>query len=101
MTIHHTYENQKVTVRLDGELGHHEAIGIMSRVGEILDVHLPREVVLDLSTLSFMDSSGIAVVLQSARRCRDIGASFLVQGTPKQAMRVLQAAGVPKLVTFR
>ncbi len=101
MILHHTFAQHCACIALEGELGHHEAIDAMSRIGEILEVHVPRELVLDLSGLSFMDSSGIAVVVQTAKRCRQMGSAFAVEGAPKHAMRILSAAGVPNLVTFR
>ena len=47
-----------------------------------------------------MDSSGIAVVVQSARQMRALGGDMAVSGVSKQAMRVFSAAGIPKLVRF-
>lgn len=98
MAVTHTFKGNGVKIALDGELGHHEAIEIMSRIGEIIDLHLPKNVVLDLSGLSFMDSSGIAVVVKISRMCSEIGAGFYVEGTPKQAMRIFNAAGIGKLI---
>ena len=101
MAITTTREGGQLRTTLAGELGHHEAIDIMARFAELVDRELPASVVLDLSGLSFMDSSGIAVIVQASRRCRDIGAAFAVEGTPRQAMRILKAAGIDRAVTFR
>jgi stage II sporulation protein AA (anti-sigma F factor antagonist) len=93
-------EGEGVTMRLTGELGHHEAIAVMAGVAEVLDAQLPRSLTLDMSGLSFMDSSGIAVVVQAARRCKNIGADFSVSAAPPTAMRILKAAGVDRIVQF-
>ena len=45
-----------------------------------------------------MDSSGIAVVVQTARRCADCGGSLAVVNTPPQAKKVLATAGIHRLV---
>ena len=55
---------------------------------------------LDFSGVSFMDSSGIALVVQSARQMGAIGGSLTVRGVSRQAMRVFDAAGIPKIVRF-
>jgi len=101
MAITYTRVGGQLCVALAGELGHHEAIDIMGEFAGLIDRELPASVTLDLSGLSFMDSSGIAVIVQASRRCRDIGAGFAVEGTPRQAMRILKAAGIDRAVTFR
>jgi len=101
MTVNHSLSDGLVRIELHGELGHHEAITAMQRINEIIEVHLPRRVQLDLAGLSFMDSSGIAVVMRTLRGCCDIGAALSLQGTPQQARRVLSAAGVDKVVDIK
>lgn len=96
-----TAEQGLLTISLSGELGHHEAISIMAGIGEALDSGLPKNVVLDMSAVSFMDSSGIAVVVQSGRKSRGIGAEFQVRGAPPQAMRIFKAAGIDRAITFK
>ncbi len=57
-------------------------------------------VALDLSGLTFMDSSGLAVAMNLHRALARTGRSLTVIGTPPQAMRVFRAAGLPRLMTF-
>lgn len=98
MTLSYTSAGGAVRASLSGELGHREAIEMMERLAELIDLRMPRRMVLDLSKVEFMDSSGIAVVLQSARRCADAGGKLTVEGVPAQAMRVLRAARVDRIV---
>lgn len=58
------------------------------------------KLVLDLSELTFMDSSGLAVVLHLYRTCARSGREFAVRGTPPQPMRVFEAAGLPQVMVF-
>ena len=68
--------------------------------GELDDAALPRKLTLDLAGLTFTDSSGIAVVLRTFRRMRQLQGSMAVVNAPEQARRVFQAAGLDKLVPF-
>ena len=52
-----------LTLRLLGELDHAAAQEVMPGIEDAVEEYLPRRCVLDLSGLSFMDSSGIAVIL--------------------------------------
>lgn len=71
---------------------------MMRELGDLVQELVPRQMILDCTPLDFMDSSGIAVVLQTARRCHSLGCALSVCGVGRQAMRVLTAAGVHKLV---
>lgn len=98
MLIDYRESDGILRVQLTGELGHHEAIRLMRDLSDLARQLVPRKMVLDCTPLDFMDSSGIAVVLQTAKECRNLGCALSVCGVGRQAMRVLSAAGVPKLV---
>ncbi|MDR1668368.1 MAG: anti-sigma factor antagonist [Oscillospiraceae bacterium] len=88
----------KLFVYLSGELDHHAAHQALKQMGDVLDEHMPLRCVLDLSGLSFMDSSGIAVVLGTYRRLKSYGGELSVAGVPNHAAKVLTMAGVDRLV---
>ena len=83
-----------------GEIDHHGAKGILYEIDGELERNLGRCVAVDLSGVSFMDSSGIAVLLRIYRRVKEIDGRVTVRGTPEQAMKVLKAAGLQKLMKF-
>lgn len=98
MTLRYQTQDGILRVWLEGELGHHEAICLMSRLSALVEDHLPTQMELDLSALEFMDSSGIAVVVQTARKCAAYGGRLSVSNTPSQAKKVLLTAGIHRLV---
>ena len=93
-------ENRCLTASLSGELDHHRAREVMEELDRQIDAALPRKLTLDLAGLTFTDSSGIAVVLRTFRRMRQLQGSMAVVHAPEQARRVFQAAGLDKLVPF-
>lgn len=98
MKILTSYSEGRLTVYLVGELDHHEAKVAVTGVCESIDTYLPKELVLDLSELSFMDSSGIAVVIAASRRVSFCGGSMLIVNPRQQPMKVLTAAGIDRIV---
>ena len=100
MTVSYSEDHGKLKVELFGELGHHEAIEAMENIAALYDCTKPEKLVLDMSGVSFMDSSGIAVVMQSKRICDKDSASFQVSNASKQALKVFWAAGITKYVSF-
>ena len=81
-----------------GELDHHAAKDVMRRADGLLDRYLPRDCVLELSGLRFMDSSGIAVILRLHRRMLDMGGRLSVTDPGAQPLRVLEVSGIERLV---
>lgn len=93
-------EGRALTAQVTGEIDHHAARMLMTELGRQVDAVMPRELLLDFGGVSFMDSSGIAVVLRSWKRMRELGGSMALQNVPPQAAKVLRAAGVDKLLPF-
>jgi stage II sporulation protein AA (anti-sigma F factor antagonist) len=98
MTLRAFFDDGILTIFLGGELDHHEAKKAVAFIEENIDAQLPREAVLDFRDLSFMDSSGIAVVLKTYRRMKEVGGKLRVQNVAKQPRRVLDASGVERIV---
>jgi stage II sporulation protein AA (anti-sigma F factor antagonist) len=72
----------------------------MEELDRQIDLTLPKHLTLDLSGVTFMDSSGIAVLLRALRRVRELTGSVNVIHVPEQAAKVLRAAGVDRLMKF-
>lgn len=92
---------REMTLQIRGELDHHGARDAMRQIEYSLDAALPTALTLELSGVSFMDSSGIAVVLRAHRRMTALGGTLTVTGVPAQAKKVFDAAGLPRLVTIK
>ena len=98
MELRTKMEERTLTIELCGELDHHEAKDLMDRMDALMEQNLPSKSILDLAQLSFMDSSGIAVILRAKRRMEALGGNLVVVNIPKQAARVLETAGLGRYV---
>ena len=98
MAVTCTEEGRHLTAAVTGELDHHRAKEILMELDRQIDMELPRRLTLDLGGVSFMDSSGIAVLLRAYRRMQDLDGALRVVHVPQQAARVLRAAGLDKLI---
>lgn len=101
MDVNAVSSERRLLLELKGELDHHGAREAMLRLERELDAALPLRLVLDFGGVSFMDSSGIAVVLRAQRRMAALGGSMVLRRVPPQAKKVLDASGVSRLVTVR
>ena len=101
MEIQAKCTDRNLLLELSGELDHHGAKGALRELELAIDAALPNRLVLDLGSVTFMDSSGIALILRAQQRMQLMDGSVLVCNVPAQAKRVLDAAGIGRLVTIR
>ncbi len=95
-----TEDKRRLTALVAGELDHHEAKTVMKELDRRIDLAQPRELTLDLSGLTFADSSGIAVLLRAHRRMGQVNGAMRVVNTPDQAGKVFRAAGLDRIIRF-
>ena len=101
MDITYERKDRKLWVSLAGELDHHAAKLTMGKLDQLIDTVMPLDLLLDFSGISFMDSSGIAIVMRAYRRMQSYGGTLAVTDAPPQAKRVLLAANVQRLIQVR
>lgn len=94
-------ENGRLTVALTGEIDHHCAKHYIRAIAAKIDSYTPEECILDFTEVSFMDSSGIAVVINALRGMTQIEGKLLITGIAPQPMRVFRASGIDKIVEIK
>ena len=101
MPVTVTTEGRGMTALLSGEIDHHGAREVMTALDREIDAALPNRLELDLSGVTFMDSSGIAVLLRAKRRLDELEGKLMVHSIPVQPRKVLDAAGVGRIIHFK
>ena len=94
-------DDGRLTVALTGEIDHHCAKGYIGAIAAKIETYTPEVCILDFSEVTFMDSSGIAVVINAMRDMKAIGGTLLVEQIGRQPMRVFRASGIDQLVEIR
>ncbi len=96
--MRHTLRGQTLTVYLSGELDHHSASQIRQELDALIRDSRARRLVLDLSSLTFMDSSGIGVILGRYNQMARRGGSLAVRRPSSQINRIFDLSGVYQIV---
>jgi len=94
-------ENGRLTVALTGEIDHHCARAYIQAITGKIEAYTPEICILDFHEVSFVDSSGIAVVINALRNMAQIEGKLILTGMKKQPLRVFQASGIDQLVDIR
>ena len=94
-------EEGRLTVALTGEIDHHRAKEYIRTIAGKIEAYAPNICSLDFQEVSFIDSSGIAVVINAMRNMMQIDGKLLLTGLTAQPMRVFRASGIDKLVEIK
>ena len=75
---------------LSGEIDHHAAQGLRREI----DARMPEFLTLDFSGVTFMDSSGVGLILGRGRYMSSLGGRLTVQNPPASVRRMLDLARI-------
>lgn len=92
-------EKDKLYVRVTGEIDHHAVTEARREVDEWIGKNRPQKLIMDLSHIDFMDSSGLGFVLGRLRKMNDIRGTLTVLNPARRVEEMLQMAGADKLVS--
>lgn len=81
-------------VSVSGELDHHHAGKLRDDIDEAMGAFHCRYLVMDLEKVTFMDSSGIGVVLGRYNKVLQKGGSLILTGCSEYVEKILYMAGV-------
>ena len=93
----YTRENE-LTAMVGGEIDHHGAGEIRNSIDSEMQRLMPHTLVLDLSGVNFMDSSGLGLILGRYNSSAKLGITFKVKNPSPSADRIIGAAGVERIV---
>ncbi len=94
-------EDGRLTVALTGEIDHHCAKSYIQAIAGKIEAYTPDVCVLDFSEVAFVDSSGIAVVINALRNMTQIEGKLILTGIGAQPMKVFRASGIDRLVEIK
>lgn len=79
---------------LSGEIDHHAAQALRREIDAQVDARLPEVLALDFSGVTFMDSSGVGLILGRGRYIASLGGRLTVQNPPDQIRKMLDLARI-------
>ena len=85
-------------VSVRGEIDHHTAAAIRTGMDALLFARRPARLVLDLSAVTFMDSSGLGLIMGRYGILRELGGSMCVRDPSPEIRGILTLAGMERRV---
>lgn len=87
--------------RISGEIDHHSAKSIRESIDAALSAYAPDALVIDLSEISFMDSSGLGLVLGRYTKTSESGIAFSVCGAGERITKMFDMAGLDRIIKYK
>lgn len=87
-------------IRLCGELDHHTAENVRGTIEAELDKGIYTHLVLNLSALDFMDSSGLGVILGRYKQIRRLGGKMSLCSIRPSIYRLMEMSGLFRILAI-
>ncbi|SEM87007.1 anti-anti-sigma regulatory factor, SpoIIAA [Mesobacillus persicus] len=91
-------KNDVLCIRLSGELDHHAADELRDRATKALEAKNVRHIILNLEHLTFMDSSGLGVILGRYKHIKQLHGEMIVCAVTPPIKRLFDMSGLFKIV---
>ena len=88
-------------VKLTGELDHHGADQIREKVDSKIISSNSKNLILDLSELKFMDSSGIGIIIGRYKAVSSQGGKLYIVCPSKTINKLIRMCGIEKIITIK
>ena len=100
MDIKYDNENKMLIIKLLEEIDHHSCECIRRRSDFEISKYKPKRVIMDLKSVSFMDSSGIGMILGRYKQViRNNGQMSVINVCPN-VKRIFEMSGIFKIISL-
>lgn len=85
-------------IKLRGEIDHHTATTIRNAMDSEIYKKRPRGLILDMSSVGFMDSSGLGLIMGRYAVMKELGGEVVIQNPSPAIEKIMFLAGMERVV---
>ena len=97
-SLNFDFNDGVLRVAIVGEINHHNAVFVRQEIDEKIQELNSKNLVLDLAEVSFMDSSGLGLVMGRYQRMQEIGGTLAIANPGAEHKKLFKLAGLNKLI---
>lgn len=90
-----------VTAYIEGEIDHHNAPALRESIDSAIEKSRPKTLKLDFGGVSFMDSSGVGLVMGRYKNAARYGGEVEVLNLSRSAERIMKLSALENFVRFK
>ena len=94
-----TERDGTLTAAIKGELDHFLAASVRTQIDAEITGRRPSRFVLDVSGVSFMDSSGLGLIMGRYALCKSTETDFILSGADNRINKILDMAGLLSVIS--
>ena len=87
-------------IHVGGEIDHHSAVAVRTGIDERLAEERPQKVMLELSGVDFMDSSGLGLIMGRYALVKKYGGLLSVLDPSPAVVKIIKLAGMERMVSI-
>ena len=91
-------EGDVLRLTLHGEIDHHSAVGVRTEIDSIVYEERPQILILDLSAIEFMDSSGLGLIMGRYALMQRLGGEIRLRNPHERIIKIFELAGLSRMV---
>ncbi len=91
-------EDGIAVAELSGEIDHHNAKEIRTQLDKYIISAQPRRLAIDFTNITFMDSSGIGLIMGRSKIMKQCGGKLEVRSPQPYIRRVMKLSGIERIV---
>lgn len=95
------YDEGILKIGLKGDIDHHAVAEIREEIDTNLYLYRATTVILDLSEVEFMDSSGLGLILGRYSKIKELGGKLIISDPAPSVERILDMAGTGKIIKIK
>lgn len=101
MSVKTDFQDEVLYCFLSGEIDHHSALPMKLEIDDKIEISRPKETILDFTDVTFMDSSGIGLVMGRYKLISEFGGDLEVTGLSNNAYKVMRLAGIDRIANVK
>ena len=94
----YTSEDGILTLKLTGEIDHHSAVGLREEADRLIYLEHPKKLLLDLSGIDFMDSSGLGFIMGRYALVSKLGGALALLNPNARVSRILSLSALERTI---
>lgn len=98
MTVKHRIYDGTLYMVLCGELDEHAATYVRNEMDSVLLNNKYRQIIIDLSELDFMDSTGVGVLIGRYKKMKEFGIPIFISNPSKHAEKIFKMTGLYEIM---
>lgn len=95
------FEGCYLKIKLRGEIDHHTASSIRTAIDSEISSKRPRGLIMDMSAVNFMDSSGLGLIMGRYSLMEKLGGEVIISDPNPAIERIMTLAGLERMVKIR